>query len=155
MIRDIVSTLDQEFLDHCDAAIAEGKHRAKVYAAIQEPRRWRDGKGVVHELRGRVAYNVSMTSTVVWTPACGYRYSSSRQCSPGTTVTCLACTSAAPTTYRCLHCAHREFEHEGGDCTGCENLRHINRPAVSQHAFVPNYTNPVAFDEVEYVSISP
>lgn len=66
--------------------------------------RWQDGKGVMHELRGRVAFNVSVSTTIAWAPACGHPYASTRRAESAAPITCLKCLAAAPPVYMCSLC---------------------------------------------------
>lgn len=86
---------------------------------------WRDGKGVVHALRGQVRHNVSTASSVVWAPACGYPYASTQRAPAGVAVSCLKCIAAPPITYACRTCG--EYP-----CLG-----------ITGHVYEPDYRYPV------------
>lgn len=131
--------------DH-DKALENYARRAARNKAIEahlaQPHRWRDGKGLVHELRAHVAYNLTVQSGqdhLFWTPACGKQRQSNRECSPDAPVTCILCATAPKTEFRCV-CGHYAFEHTSGEvCDGCE----ASEWPGFHHPYTPDYRNPV------------
>ena len=102
IIRDVVTS--RAGVVETGAEIDDHRQLLKKELEAGADFRWQDGKGVVHELRGRVAYNVSVTSTIVWAPACGYRHASARRSDSTLPISCIKCLAEPPTSYLCALC---------------------------------------------------
>lgn len=89
-INDLIAEEDKKFLDADNGAEARAKASAKILAMR---RRWRDGHGVMHELRPivAIALNGNFEPQVRWRVLCGYKRRSDVEHDPDAAVTCLAC----------------------------------------------------------------
>lgn len=146
-IVDIITARDVDLLLEMGNAEKAAKRLAEHHAALREEitkvKRWKDGRGVIHELRGHVAYNVVVTSSVVWKPACGYRYTSRVTLVQDWPVTCLACLTMAQQAYMCRRCGHAEPEHDDKMCFDCVEQT-LPAPCTG---FDPDYRYPYEPEE--------
>lgn len=137
-IVDIITTSHEK-----KEAARYAEHHAALRDEVTKDKRWRDGRGVTHQLRGIVAYNVSVSSSVVWKPACGYRYNSRVTLAPDWPVTCLACLAATPQAYMCRRCGHPAPEHDDTTCCTCTE----QALPVPCAGFDPDYRYPYEPEE--------
>lgn len=97
MFDDIIQAEDQKFLDFCEEARKRGEVLAAHTQAMLERRRWRDGLGVMHELRPieAVALTEDFTPRIYdWRVTCGRRRRSTVEHDPTAPLTCLTCLCA-------------------------------------------------------------
>lgn len=119
------------------------QHQEALREECTKEKRWKDGRGIIHELRPRVEYNVAVTSTVVWRPTCGYRYTSRVTHPQYKHITCFACLHASPQAYMCRVCGHAEPEHDNVMCHDCAG-QDLPVPCTG---FIPDYRYPYEPEE--------
>ena len=85
-IDEIVALEDKKFLDIIDETLAFAK-------AMAERRRWRDGHGVMHELKPFASASINTGKPFVagWCVSCNYKRRSTVEHDPASVVTCLQC----------------------------------------------------------------